>query len=33
MQALSNGAKVETGKRFNVNTSEKELADWASRWL
>ena len=33
MQALANGAKVETGKRFNANASEEELADWASRWL
>ena len=33
MQALANGAKLEAGRRFNANVSEKELADWASRWL
>ena len=33
MQALANGAKVDAGRRFNANASEKELADWASRWL
>ena len=33
MQALANGAKVEAGKRFSSNVSEKELAAWASRWL
>ena len=33
MQTLANGAKVEAGRRFNANASEKELADWASRWL
>ena len=33
MQALASGAKLETGRRFSANASEKELADWASRWL
>lgn len=33
MQALANDAKVEAGRRFSANASEKELADWASRWL
>ena len=33
MQALAPGAKVDAGKRFDSNASEKELADWASRWV
>ena len=33
MQALTKGAKVEAGKRFAANAPEKELVDWASRWL
>lgn len=33
MQALAVGAKVEAGRRFGSNASERELADWASRWL
>ncbi len=33
MQALAPGAKVEKGKRFEVSTSSKALADWASAWL
>lgn len=33
MQALAPGAKVEKGKRFEVSTSGKALADWASAWL
>ena len=33
MQALAKSAKVEAGRRFNANVSERELADWASRWL
>ena len=33
MQALAKGAKVETGRRFGSSVSEKELADWATRWL
>ena len=33
MQALAKGARVEAGRRFGSNASEKELADWASRWL
>ena len=33
MQALAKGAKVEAGRRFSAGASERELADWASRWL
>jgi len=33
MQALAKGARVEAGRRFGANASERELADWASRWL
>ncbi len=33
MQALALGAKVVNGKRFEANTSGKELAAWASKWL
>ena len=33
MQALVKSAKVEAGRRFIANVSEKELADWASLWL
>ena len=33
MQALASGARVEAGRRFAANASERELADWASRWL
>ena len=33
MQALARGAKVESGKRFAANVSEKELSGWASKWL
>ncbi|MBQ3332430.1 MAG: NAD(P)H-dependent oxidoreductase [Thermoguttaceae bacterium] len=33
MQALAPGAKVDAGKRFDANASEKELADWGSRWV
>ena len=33
MQALAGGAKVEAGRHFGSNASERELADWASRWL
>ena len=33
LQALAGGAKVEAGRRFGPNASEKELADWAIKWL
>ena len=33
MQALAGGARVEAGRRFASNASEKELADWAAGWL
>ena len=33
MQALAVGARVDAGRRFASNASEKELADWAFRWL
>lgn len=33
MQALAPKAKVESGKRFHAKASEKELIDWASKWL
>ena len=33
LQALARGARVEAGKRFSSNVPEKELADWASKWL
>ncbi|UWD48725.1 flavodoxin [Clostridioides difficile] len=33
LAALALGAKVESGKRFNVNASSKELVDWAKQWL
>ena len=33
MQALARGAKVEAGRRFTSSAPERELADWASRWL
>lgn len=33
MQALAVGARVDAGRRFASSASEKELADWASRWL
>ena len=33
MQALARGSKVESGKRFASRTSEKELADWATKYL
>ncbi len=33
IQALAPGAKVDAGKRFDANASEKELADWGSRWV
>ena len=33
MQALATGAKVVEGKRFAARASEKELADWAAKYL
>ena len=33
MQALETGAKVVEGKRFAAQASEKELADWAAKYL
>ena len=33
MQALARGSKVLEGKRFASRTSEKELADWAMKYL
>lgn len=33
MQALAQGARVEGGRRFAARVSEKELADWARKWL
>lgn len=33
MQALAPKAKVDKGKRFAADASEKELGDWARKWL
>ena len=33
MQKLAPGAKVDDGARFAARASEKELADWAKKWL
>ena len=33
MQALANGAKVVTGKRFSSGASEDELKSWAQEWI
>lgn len=33
MQKLAPGAKVDDGARFAARASEKELADWAAKWL
>ena len=33
MQKLAPGAKVDGGARFAARASEKELADWAAKWL
>ena len=33
MQALAPKAKVDKGKRFAADASEKELGDWAKKWL
>ena len=33
MEVLATGAKVEKGKRFAARASEKEMADWARKWL
>lgn len=33
MQKLAPNAKVDSGKRFSSGVSEKDLQDWASKWL
>ena len=33
MQKLAPKAKVDSGKRFSSGVSEKNLKDWASKWL
>ena len=33
MQALATGAKVLEGRRFTARASEKELADWATKYI
>ena len=33
MQALAKGARVLEGKRFAARASEKELADWATKYM
>ena len=33
MQALAIGAKVVEGRRFAARASEKELADWATKYI
>ena len=33
MQKLAPNAKVDSGKRFSSGVSEKDLKDWASKWL
>ena len=33
MQALAPKAKIDKGKRFAADASEKELGDWAKKWL
>lgn len=33
MQALAAGAKVEKGRRFAARVTEKELTEWASKWV
>ncbi len=33
MQKLAPKAKVDSGKRFSSGVSEKDLKDWASKWL
>lgn len=33
MQALARGSKVESGMRFSARASEKELTDWATKYL
>ena len=33
LQALAPRAEVESGKRFDTNTSAEQLADWAKQWL
>ena len=33
MQKLAPNAKVDSGKRFSSGVSEKDLKDWAAKWL
>ena len=33
MQALARGSKVESGMHFAARASEKELADWATKYI
>lgn len=33
MEALTNGAKVDSGRCFASGTSENILSDWAAKWL
>lgn len=33
MEALTNGAKVDSGKCFAAGISENTLSDWAAKWL
>ena len=33
LQALASGAKVVEGRRFAARASEKELADWATKYM
>ena len=33
MQVLTKGATVMEGKRFAARASEKELADWATKYI
>ena len=33
MQKLAPKAKVDSGKRFSSGVSEKDLKDWAAKWL
>ena len=33
MQKLAPNAKVDSGKRFSSGVSEKDLKEWASKWL
>ena len=33
MEALTNGARVDSGKCFAAGVSESALSDWAAKWL